>query len=103
LSGKNSIVRQDFLRKFVQVSGIRYDEAAKIYDAMVGLFADAIVTGQKVSVGRVLSIKPIKRKARRVNMGFRGVNKTIFLGNRLSFKVSVFREFISKHELNWTL
>ena len=103
MSGKKSIVRQDFLRKFVQVGRVRYEDAAKIYDAMVSVFADAVVTGQKISVGRVLSIKPVKRKARRVNMGFRGTNQTIYLGNRLSFKVIVFREFMNRHELDWKL
>ena len=100
---KNPIVRQDFLRKFVQVSGIKFEEAAKVYDGMVELFADAITTGQKVSVGRVLSIKPVKRKARQVNMGFRGTKKTIYLSDRITFKVSVYREFLRTHELHWTL
>jgi len=100
---RSAIVRQDFLVKFVKSSGIKYEEAGKVYDAMVELFADAITTGQKISVGRVLSIKPVKRKARPVNMGFRGTKKTIYLSDRITFKVSVFREFLRTHELHWTL
>jgi nucleoid DNA-binding protein len=100
---KKSIVRQDFLKRFVATGGIKYEDAAKIYDAMSELFADAITTGQKISIGRVLSIKPVKRKARSVKMGFRGTKKTIYLSDRITFKVSVFREFLRTHELRWTL
>lgn len=103
MAKRSSIVRQDFLHKFVETGGIRYEDAAKVYEGMVSLFEDAIVTGQKISVGRVLSIKPVKRKARPVNMGFRGTKKTIYLSDRLSFKVSIFREFMRSHELNWKL
>jgi hypothetical protein len=87
-------------------TGVKYEEASKIYEAMESIFADAIVSGQKVNIGRVLSIKPIKKKARKVNMGFAWLgkhNRTIHLGNRIAWKVSVFKEFLNKHELNWRL
>jgi hypothetical protein len=100
---KGSITRQHFLRKFVQASGIRFEDAAKCYDAMEELFADAIMTGQKISVGRVLSIHPVRRKARKVNMGFKGIRKTLFLSDRLAFKLKIFREFMAKRNLQWQL
>lgn len=103
LIGKKAILRQDFLKKFVQVGGYKYDEAAKIYDAMVSLFADAILSGQKITVGRVLSIRPVKRKARKVNMHFHGRKKTIHISDRIVFKVNLYREFLNKHELGWIL
>lgn len=100
---RGTIARKEFLAKFVQASGVSYSEAARVYDAMVGLFADAIVTGQKIGIGKVLSIKPVRRKARRVNMGFRGTKTTIHLSDRISFKVSVYRKFMAQHELKWQL
>lgn len=99
---RNTITRQDFLKKFV-ATGIKYEEAARIYQAMVDVFSDAVVTGQKVTIGQVMSIKPVRRKARAVNMGFRGVKQTLYLGNRISFKCSVFKDFLDKHQIDWNL
>lgn len=100
--GNTPFIRQDFLRRFVD-SGIKYEDAAKVYDAMVSVFADAVISGQKVTVGQVLSIKPDKKKARTVNMGFNGHNRKIHLGDRIVFKVNIFQEFMSKHRLDWKL
>ena len=77
--------------------------AARMYEAMVSVFADGIVTGRKISIGRVLAIKPVKRKARRVTMGFHNQKRTIHLSDRLTFKVAVYREFMAAHQLDWQL
>ena len=101
MNAKETVTRHDFLTKFVSAGGLKYEEAAKIYDAMVSLFADAVVTGKKVSIGRVLAIKPIRKKPRKVHMGFGSVKKTIFLSERLVFKTVVHREFLKSHSLEW--
>ena len=100
---RTSVTRHDFIRSFVEHGGLTYAEAAKAFNAMVSVFGDAIVNGQKVNVGNVLSIKTVKRQPRRVNMGLNGTKRTIFLGSRIAFKVSVYGEFMRQHELDWKL
>jgi hypothetical protein len=100
---RKALLRQDFLKRFVTVGGLKYEDAIKVYNAMVEVFADGIVTGQKVTIGRVLSIHPVRKKARRVKMGFGGKSQIIHLGDRIVFKVKIFKEFYNKHSLNWKL
>jgi Bacterial DNA-binding protein len=98
-----TITRQHFLRALVNNAGLKFVDAAKAYQVMSDLFADSIVTGQKIVVGKVLSISPSKKAARKVVMNFRNKKQTIHLGNRLNFKVSIFKEFLNKHQINWKL
>lgn len=98
-----SITRKVFIQRLVRHHGMTYTEAARAYSCLVEVFADAVVTGQKICVGRVLAIKPIKKPPRRVNKGFGGVNQTIHLGTRLGFKVQLYKEFLDKHQLRWVL
>lgn len=102
-NGKRTTTRQDFLRKFVDRAGVKYEQAAQIYNAMVEVFADAVVTGQSVGIGRVMTIKAVRRRARPVNMGFHGQKKTIYLGDRLRFKAVVHRSFLNRRAIDWPL
>lgn len=98
-----SVTRKTFIRRLVQDHGFSYGEASRAYAGFVETIADAVVTGQKVCIGRVLAIRPVKKPPRKVNKGFGGVNQTIHLGTRLGFKVILYKEFLEKHQLHWPL
>jgi hypothetical protein len=70
---------------------------------MTEVFSDAIVSGHKVTIGKILSICPVKKGPRQVSMGFNGIKRKIFLGSRIVFRCSVFKEFLNSHQLDWRL
>ena len=99
----DAITRQDFLAQFVNQAGLTYEQAAKVYDAMVAMFSDGIVSAKKIGVGKLLSITPCRRPPRKVNSGLNGVKTTMYLGERFVFKVKIHRKFMSSHDLSWRL
>jgi hypothetical protein len=95
-----SITRRQFIQKYVD-SGMTYEQAGKAYEATCQLFADAVTAGQKICIGNVLAITPIKRPPRAVTSGLGGVKKTIYLTSRICFKTKVYRKFLDGHSLSW--
>jgi hypothetical protein len=88
--------------------GLGYTQACNAYDAMTSVFEDAIVQGQKICVGRVGAVVPIKLEPKVVNMGFsnsggrvRKMKRQYILGRRLKFKFSLHKAFMHKHDLDW--
>jgi hypothetical protein len=102
-SAGKSITRQDFLKRFTSAAGLNYEQAAAVYEAMTNVFADAVVCGQRVGVGKVLCIRPVRRPPRKVNMGLNGEKKTMYVGSRLVFKVKIYSQFVKDHELKWQI
>jgi len=101
------INRRDFVRKFMD-SGLSYEESRKAYETMTRIFEDAICSGAKINIGNVLSIVPVWMEPRVVNMGFERVKncvkktqRTYYLGQRIRYRVNLYREFIRTHSLNW--
>lgn len=98
-----SVTRLDFLQAFVECSGMDYTTAVKVYGAMVGVFETAIVNGDRIGIGQVMSITPEIRPAREVNSNFRGQSTTFHLGARIKYKVRLFRKWLNAANLNWTI
>ena len=103
----DSVNRRTFVQKFMD-RGLTYAQACQIYEAMVGVFEDAVVAGTKINIGRVLSLAPVVLEPRVVSMGFKRkknavekTTKTFYLGRRLKYKVNIYREFVNTHSLNW--
>jgi hypothetical protein len=91
-------------------SGLTYSQACRVYDAMCGVFSDAIITGNRATIGRVGAITPVWRPAREINMHFkvkkgkkveRGIHRTFFMDGRYEFKFRLYRRFIEQHQLRW--
>lgn len=99
---KGSITRRDFVEKFV-ATGLRYEQAGKVFDAMTEVFSSAIISGQRINVGKVLAISPVKKEPRQVCNNLNGLKTIIFLGARVVFRVKVFKEFLARHDLKWDL
>lgn len=102
LNANAAVTRRTFISKFVE-KGLTYQQAGKAYDTVTQIFADAVVSGQKISIGRVMAIVPVKRNPRTVSMGFGGIKKIVHLTSRIVFKAKIHREFLGKHSLRWNI
>lgn len=105
----DTITRSVFVKQYMEQCGLTYQKACEVYDCMVATLQDAVVNGCKVNFGRLGSLTPQWMPARAVNMGFeRGpgnmVNKRqrqFFLGRRIKYKFTIYREFSRTHNINW--
>ena len=109
-SERTTCDRRVFVSRFMRESGLTYSQACRVYDTMCRTFADAIVTGSRVTIGRVGSIVPYWRPPRDIHMHFRrkkgkkiekGVHMTYFMDGRFDFKFRLYRRFMSTHQLKW--
>lgn len=106
---KSTYERRAFVNRFMREGGLSYTQATRVYEAMCGVFCDAIVTGNRVTIGRVGALMPVWRPPREVNMHFRRkpgnvlerVHRTFFMDGRYDFKFRLYRKFIEQHELHW--
>ena len=103
----DSINRIDYVNRFMK-RGLTYVQAVHAYEALCELVEDAVVSGQKINIGNVMSITPTWLPPREVHMGFertkRGVIKkkrAIWLGKRIRYKVNLYKCFLKAHTLNW--
>jgi hypothetical protein len=97
--------RVDFIRRFVD-AGLTYSQAQTAYRAVVGFFEDGVASRSQICVGHVGVLKPVKRGARTVTMGFmrdasgvRKVKRNYLLGIRISYTFKVFKAFGRLHGL----
>lgn len=107
---KSTIDRRVFVSRFMREGGVTYSVACRLYEIMCNTIADGIVTGNRVTFGRVGALKPVWRPPRELNMHFRcekgrkikrGVTRTYFMDGRYDFKFRLFRQFINQHQLRW--
>ena len=107
---KATFDRRFFIERFMKEGGLTYSHACRIFDAMCGVFRDGIVTGNRVTIGRVGALMPVWRPPREINMHFqvkkgkkveRGVHRTYFMDGRYEFKFRLYRRFIAQHQLHW--
>lgn len=101
------VTRVQFIERLVG-RGLGYPEACTAYDALISVFEDAIIQGNKINVGKVGSIVPVRLDPKVVHMGFKNEGGTIkrvkreyILGHRIRFKFNLHRAFVKKHALNW--
>ena len=104
--------RRVFIDRFMQHGGLTYVQASRLYDVMCQTFEEAIVTGNKVTIGRVGAIVPCWRPSREVQMHFRkkrggnverGIHRTFFLDGRFGWKFKLYRRFTETRKLKWLL
>ena len=103
--------RREFIAKFMRDCGVTYSQACRIYESMVSVFEDGVVSGSKIRVGRVGALIPVWRKPREVTMHFRvekggrvkKTRRTYTLDGRFVFKFNLYRRFVDTHNLRWFL
>jgi hypothetical protein len=103
--------RRAFVCRFMREGGLTYSQACRLYDVMCRTFEEAIVTGNKVTVGRVGAIVPFWRPPREFQMHFRkkgtkiekGIHRTYYMDGRFDFKFRLYRRFLETRRLQWTL
>ena len=101
--------RRAFVTKFMNDGGLTYSQACRVYEVMCSAFADAIVSGSRITIGRVGSIVPCWRPPRDVQMHFRrsgntiekGVHRTYYMDGRYDFKFKLYRKFMQARQLKW--
>ena len=89
--------------------GLTYSQSGRLYEIMCSTFEEAIVTGTKVTVGRVGAIVPRWRPPRDVAMHFRkrgktietGIHRTFYMDGRYDFKFKLYRRFMQTRQLKW--
>lgn len=103
--------RRAFVNRFMREGGLTYSQSCRMYDVMCAAFEEAIVTGSKITIGRVGSIVPVWRPPRDIQMHFRkqgkkvekGVHRTYFMDGRYDFKFRLYRRFMETRQLKWLL
>ena len=102
--------RRVFVSRFMREGGLTYSQACRVYDIMTATFADAVVTGNKATIGHVGAIVPFWRAPRDIQMYFRrrkgqqvetGIHRTYYMDGRFEFKFKLYRRFMETHQLKW--
>lgn len=104
-----TITRREFVTRFMRDAGLSYLNACRVYDTMVRVVEDGVVSGSKVSFGQVGSIVPVWRKPRELTKHFERrpgnvivrSKRTYVLDGRYVYKFNVYKKFKDTHRLNW--
>lgn len=103
--------RRAFVTRYMKDGGLTYSQACRMYEVTCQLFEEAIVTGNKITIGRVGAIVPYWRPPRDIQMHFRkqgklvekGVHRTFFMDGRYDFKFKLYRQFLQTRKLKWLI
>ena len=92
----------------MEKGGFTFVEACRAFDCVTGVFADALVTGSKVTVGQVGVLLPTRLSSKEFTMGFKRikggvepVRRVFVVGPRLRYRFKVFESFLTKNKLDW--
>ena len=90
--------------------GLSYRQATKVYESMCRVFADGIVNGSKIGIGRVGCLAPVWLESKEIKMHFkvgkgrkidRNVHRTYYMDGRFTFKFRLHQAFVARHTLKW--
>lgn len=103
--------RRAFVARFMREGQLTYSQACRLYEVMCRTFEEAIITGSKITVGRVGAIVPYWRPPRDIQMHFRkrgkkiekGIHRTYFMDGRFDFKFRLYRRFMETRQLKWLI
>jgi hypothetical protein len=106
---RQSVVRRDFIRRWMQECGVTYDAACGLYRVMTATFEDGVANGQRITIGRLGALVPRWQEPRQVVMGFRRVpergiirqRQTYNLDSRIKYSFRIYREWMKTSHLNW--
>lgn len=103
--------RRTFISRYMKDGGLTYSQACRQYEIMCSVFEEAIITGSKVTIGRVGAIVPRWKPPRDIQMHFRkrgkhvekGVHRTFYMDGRYDFKFHLYRRFMATRQLKWLI
>ena len=89
--------------------GLSYSKASQVYDCMVTMFGDAVVSKSKVCIGRVGAFVPKMINPKIIRMGFRRKkggqiekdSREYWLAQRITYRFKIHKKFLSNHTLDW--
>jgi nucleoid DNA-binding protein len=103
---KPSVGRKEFIRRFMLDVGLTYEQACRAYTCAMSIIEDGVVAGEKIGLGRIGCLNPIRKPPRDIVMGFMRVGgrmvrtKRVFhVDERVEFKFRLYEEFVRKHHL----
>lgn len=73
-----TVTRHEFIRKLMHHAALTYDQACRAYMSVIGLIEDSLANGDRVALGRIGCLTPVRKPPRQVVMGF-----TRTKGNRI--------------------
>ena len=103
--------RRAFVSRFMAECGLTYHQACAAHAAMCHAFEEAVISGSKITIGRVGSITPRWRPPREIQMHFRrqgkwierGMTRSYFLDGRFDYRFQLYRQFMATRRLKWML
>ena len=106
---EKSARKNDILASMVNNYGLTWPQARLAYRAFTETIGDAVVNGQKVTLGEILTLQPVWKQPRTVALNAKigkgqkleKVTKMIYLGMRLKYVVNLHASFLNKRQINW--
>ena len=103
--------RRCFVKRFMQEGGLSYTQACHLYEIMCHLFEEAIITGNRITIGRVVAISPQWVPPRDIQMHFekrgakvqKGVHHTYFMDGHYIFKFKLYSQFKKNRQMKWMI
>jgi hypothetical protein len=108
-TGKTTYDRKVFIERFMHDAGLSYVQACSLYRVMCRVFEDAVITGNKVTIGRLGALVPKWRPPRDYHMHFvrkggtikTGIHRVYYSDGRLEYRLKLYRKFLRTRQLNW--
>lgn len=109
MADQKIITRAEFISQLKESCGLRYVDAAKMYDAMVRIVENGVLRGERINFGKVGALVPHWTAPRTVAKGFdklpggriRRTKKLFHLDGRVRYRFRMYRAFLRSHELQW--
>lgn len=96
-----TIIRRDFVARFMRDTGVSYAQACRIYESMCRIFEDGIVNARKIALGNVGALTPVWRPPKDVHKHFDRkpggkivrTHKVYSIDGRYAYRFKLYRAF----------
>jgi hypothetical protein len=95
------------IRKLMLDADLSYEHACRAYLCLVSILEDGVVNGEKIGLGRIGCLVPVRRQPRDVVMGFERkpdgsvnhIKRVFHIDERTEYKFRLYGKFVQKHHL----
>ena len=106
---EKSLPKNAILQNMVKNYGMSWTQARQAYKAFTETLGDAVVNGQKVTIGEIMTLKPVWKQPRTVAINCQigkgrkveKITKHVYLGMRIKYVVNLHASFLNKRHINW--
>jgi len=102
-----AVGRRHFLKKLMLNAGLSYEQSLRAYRCLMSVIEDGVINSERVVLGHVGSLRPVRKPPRDISMGFERVNGEVIkttrifhLDERVVYQFYLHNEFVHKHQLN---